>query len=1278
HVSLAVIKALTNIASNVNSINDQLDLLIRLFELFVQLGLECKRLSEKFSKTTLKASNSAGNLGVLIPIIGTLLRRMPVIVNPRPRLHKLFRDFWFYSIVMGFAVEQSGMWPYEWYRGICEIAVKSPVLTAQEHLRSELIDSAIRSDVVTASCGLKAYALHILMNWYPSSICFSIWKTEKKQNSTLMETELVHYALFLLINFNNIYQEIRKCADKCLSALIDKFPHLLWNSNVLTSMLDILQQLANSLRLDANKECPKLTVPGIPWPVTLMDTLEERQKVYNDFATRCQQIFQEAMKWAPNSTRSHLQSLLQGSFSGHLASAFYLRTDASSYISNLSLRSFYVGEVTGMLEEHENGSDQARESLTQKLIADFGKTIHEKSDFERAKKCLLRMSALFISSTGINRPLLNAISFAPAKRFTEQTVNLTIGCWEWILSARSDVQLELFNSICDAWRMTVYRKLGVYEMCLPHAGPLTAHEGVPLCPTPPLVAPHRNWIKFMVERMDTAKYCSEDLVDTFLTWLNDVLPFVIAYDPSSSTSVVDQGLMGTVHLNGNAPNICHHIFSRNVECVGARFTLLSSALNLLQSNTILSNLSRNLLRKRIYSFALDYFTMPPQCPTQKANALHEDIVCLVKFWQTVVADKKYLTIESFESVELNVSAFNHQFSVESLPDAKIANLNQAYNPNQTWHPNTSQKWANTLAISSQAATLDRKSQTSTLPPVNELLGNKNRQSIERQLKEYSRKRNLILALIGSEIERLCAWYNPQSLSEKFIPGEDSVEKWRLATFTDPRTEERLLRESTKLAWDICPTLAIHMPERFKNSEAIRTELSRYVRQNTAAVAHIPEALQYLVTVGAIEADSNELVHVLSWANVAPIAALSFFSRQFPPHPITAQYAVRVLKQYPADTLLTYIPQLVQAIRYDTMGYVTEFICYAASQSQLLAHQLIWNMQTNMYLDEEGKNKDPGLYESLNYIIHTVLKSLSGSAKQFYEREFDFFNKITSISGEIKPYPKGQERKQACLQALSRIKVQQGCYLPSNPEAIVIDIDYSSGQPLQSAAKAPFLARFKVKICGVQGLEDLGLTTEDLTDVNAGQSNSCDLLWQAAIFKVGDDVRQDMLALQMMKLMRNIYQAAGLDIYLFPYRVIATAPGCGVIECVPDSNSRDQLGRQTDFGLYEYFLTTYGDESTEAFQTARRNFIRSMAGYSVFSFLLQVKDRHNGNIMIDKSGHIIHIDFGFMFESSPGGNLGFEPDFKLSGEMVAIMGGKMESPPFRWFMDLCIQGYLAVR
>ena len=82
-----------------------------------------------------------------------------------------------------------------------------------------------------------------------------------------------------------------------------------------------------------------------------------------------------------------------------------------------------------------------------------------------------------------------------------------------------------------------------------------------------------------------------------------------------------------------------------------------------------------------------------------------------------------------------------------------------------------------------------------------------------------------------------------------------------------------------------------------------------------------------------------------------------------------------------------------------------------------------------------------------------------------------------------------------------------------------------------------------------------------------------------------------------------------------------------------------------------------------------------------SYLLQSKDRHNGNIMITNEGHLVHIDFGFILEISPGGNLGFESAaFKLSHEMTQILdpGARKSSATFQKFQELCIRGFLVVR
>lgn len=87
--------------------------------------------------------------------------------------------------------------------------------------------------------------------------------------------------------------------------------------------------------------------------------------------------------------------------------------------------------------------------------------------------------------------------------------------------------------------------------------------------------------------------------------------------------------------------------------------------------------------------------------------------------------------------------------------------------------------------------------------------------------------------------------------------------------------------------------------------------------------------------------------------------------------------------------------------------------------------------------------------------------------------------------------------------------------------------------------------------------------------------------------------------------------------------------------------------------------------------------RVSTGYSIVTYLLQIKDRHNGNILVDRDGHLIHIDFGFILSNTPG-NIGFEAaPFKLPPEYIEVLGG-INGPAFLEFKTLFREGFEAAR
>lgn len=422
-------------------------------------------------------------------------------------------------------------------------------------------------------------------------------------------------------------------------------------------------------------------------------------------------------------------------------------------------------------------------------------------------------------------------------------------------------------------------------------------------------------------------------------------------------------------------------------------------------------------------------------------------------------------------------------------------------------------------------------------------------------------------------------------------------------------------------------------------------------------------------------DSATDLHALirAWEPLSPLQVLELFLPRYPDMIVRAQ-AIEWISAMPNDQLIVYLPQLLQALKHDTYegSALAEFLITRSLESPRIAHHMYW------------------------LLVH----SLPGDSPQntIDQAQSEFEEAITTMA-------RYNRRNQMMLRALLAI-----CGERLSGKLLAQTMMCKSLADVAASVKqAKESARQKILVCGMENVNQIlleqptALPLSPSFEVTAVNSRSCgyfnsntlplrvsyigpDRMILPAIFKAGDDLQQDMLTIQLVRVMDRLWLEEGLDLKMVTFECVPTGHKRGMIEMVTDAETLRKI--QVEWGLTGSFkdkpiaewLERQNPSALE-YQRAVDNFTVSCAGYSVVTYILGICDRHNDNIMLKTSGHLFHIDFGkFLGDAQMFGN--FKRDrtpFVLTSDMAYVINmGDKPSIKFQHFVDLCCKAFNIVR
>ena len=419
------------------------------------------------------------------------------------------------------------------------------------------------------------------------------------------------------------------------------------------------------------------------------------------------------------------------------------------------------------------------------------------------------------------------------------------------------------------------------------------------------------------------------------------------------------------------------------------------------------------------------------------------------------------------------------------------------------------------------------------------------------------------------------------------------------------------------------------------------------------ISTIPSALElFLRAIDWLNPLQVSIAHeyIKKWAKLQVEDAISLLDARFPDTE-TREFAVRMLRDLPDELISMYMLQLCQCLLYETflVNPLSDFLIERSLiNPKLIGNTFFWNSRVSM--------KNPLFSDRLTIYLLTILMY---SGENFLNDCFnglylnDYFEFMTYYV-KLKKAEGGEstEHAKVFLDFFNNQLKMTDFTFPIDPT--YFGTSFGTNWQVFNSKMLPTKIVFRAR------------EKDDTMPV---------------IFKIGDDLRQDVLTLQIFNIMDKLWLENNLDLKLLPYKVCPTELKAGFIECLvgielDKLQAQDGVAGVLDRELIVKYLRKTGKQSS-LLETKFDNFIKSLAGYCVATCVIGIGDRHPGNIMIKENGIFFHIDFGHIL-----GN--FKSKFFIKRERTPFLLTPMMANVYstegkeEFFKTACVKAYNILR